>query len=187
MIRGVVAFGFTEYVERSRPDRALSDSPVLPEEIEQRLEAHVPRKVRGDTWRLIRDLVLDAWMERVRGIEPPYSAWEADVLPLNYTRTTIESIAELLLGLFVVGVVAGVVVGHIDHLEDLGDHLQDRGFDALRQRHSGKPASLASATEPDIRNAAFNRNEFCRAAVGRYRRVDLGTDYLINPLRHGAR
>ena len=26
-------------------------------------------------------------MERVKGIEPSYSAWEADVLPLNYTRT----------------------------------------------------------------------------------------------------
>ena len=26
-------------------------------------------------------------VERVRGIEPPLSAWEADVLPLNYTRT----------------------------------------------------------------------------------------------------
>lgn len=25
-------------------------------------------------------------MERVRGIEPPYRAWEARVLPLNYTR-----------------------------------------------------------------------------------------------------
>src|SRR4051795_5383308 len=25
--------------------------------------------------------------ERVRGIEPPLSAWEADVLPLNYTRS----------------------------------------------------------------------------------------------------
>ena len=25
-------------------------------------------------------------VERVRGIEPPYSAWEADILPLNYTR-----------------------------------------------------------------------------------------------------
>jgi len=25
-------------------------------------------------------------VERVRGIEPPLSAWEADVLPLNYTR-----------------------------------------------------------------------------------------------------
>jgi hypothetical protein len=24
--------------------------------------------------------------ERVRVIETPYSAWEADVLPLNYTR-----------------------------------------------------------------------------------------------------
>jgi hypothetical protein len=25
-------------------------------------------------------------VERMRGIEPPYSAWEADVLPLNYIR-----------------------------------------------------------------------------------------------------
>ncbi len=25
-------------------------------------------------------------MERVRGIEPPYAAWKAAVLPLNYTR-----------------------------------------------------------------------------------------------------
>jgi hypothetical protein len=24
--------------------------------------------------------------KRVRGIEPPYAAWEAAVLPLNYTR-----------------------------------------------------------------------------------------------------
>ena len=26
--------------------------------------------------------------ERVTGIEPAYSAWEADILPLNYTRNT---------------------------------------------------------------------------------------------------
>jgi hypothetical protein len=26
----------------------------------------------------------------VTGIEPAYSAWEADVLPLNYTRETAE-------------------------------------------------------------------------------------------------
>jgi hypothetical protein len=25
-------------------------------------------------------------LERVDGIEPTYSAWKADVLPLNYTR-----------------------------------------------------------------------------------------------------
>ena len=27
-----------------------------------------------------------AILERVKGIEPSFSAWEADVLPLNYTR-----------------------------------------------------------------------------------------------------
>jgi hypothetical protein len=27
-------------------------------------------------------------LERVTGIEPALSAWEADVLPLNYTRVT---------------------------------------------------------------------------------------------------
>ena len=29
-------------------------------------------------------------MERVMGIEPTFSAWEADVLPLNYTRTQVS-------------------------------------------------------------------------------------------------
>ena len=28
-------------------------------------------------------------MERVTGIEPALSAWEADVLPLNYTRAAL--------------------------------------------------------------------------------------------------
>jgi hypothetical protein len=32
--------------------------------------------------------------ERVRGIEPPLSAWEADVLPLNYTRRRCQSLHE---------------------------------------------------------------------------------------------
>ncbi len=27
-------------------------------------------------------------LERVSGIEPPYTAWEAAILPLNYTRIT---------------------------------------------------------------------------------------------------
>ena len=30
-------------------------------------------------------------MERVMGIEPTFSAWEADVLPLNYTRARRDS------------------------------------------------------------------------------------------------
>ena len=29
-------------------------------------------------------------VERVMGIEPTFSAWEADVLPLNYTRSAID-------------------------------------------------------------------------------------------------
>jgi hypothetical protein len=29
-------------------------------------------------------------MERVMGIEPTFSAWEADVLPLNYTRSEMH-------------------------------------------------------------------------------------------------
>ena len=28
-------------------------------------------------------------MERVKGIEPSYEAWEAAVLPLNYTRVSL--------------------------------------------------------------------------------------------------
>ena len=30
-------------------------------------------------------------MERVEGIEPSYAAWEAAVLPLNYTRAEIAT------------------------------------------------------------------------------------------------
>ncbi len=30
-------------------------------------------------------------LERVMGIEPTLSAWEAEVLPLNYTRTRMDS------------------------------------------------------------------------------------------------
>ena len=33
-------------------------------------------------------------MERVKGIEPSYAAWEAAVLPLNYTRLTQDFIAK---------------------------------------------------------------------------------------------
>ncbi len=35
--------------------------------------------------RTVSDLSRDH-TERVTGIEPAFSAWEADVLPLNYTR-----------------------------------------------------------------------------------------------------
>ena len=31
-------------------------------------------------------------MERVKGIEPSYEAWEAAVLPLNYTRKFADAL-----------------------------------------------------------------------------------------------
>ena len=31
-------------------------------------------------------------MERVKGIEPSYSAWEAAALPLSYTRNSVLSV-----------------------------------------------------------------------------------------------
>jgi hypothetical protein len=43
---------------------------------------------RMQDWRPGRILALTGvfLLERVTGIEPAFSAWEADVLPLNYTR-----------------------------------------------------------------------------------------------------
>ena len=38
-------------------------------------------------------------MERVTGIEPAYSAWKADVLPLNYTRLRQENWISVLSGI----------------------------------------------------------------------------------------
>ena len=35
-------------------------------------------------------------MERAKGIEPSYAAWEAAVLPLNYARTTEPNILRTL-------------------------------------------------------------------------------------------
>jgi hypothetical protein len=37
-------------------------------------------------------------VERVTGIEPAFSAWEADVLPLNYTREDRKNLARRLVG-----------------------------------------------------------------------------------------
>jgi hypothetical protein len=42
-------------------------------------------------------MMVGGWMvvmERVTGIEPAFSAWEADVLPLNYTRMNETRMSE---------------------------------------------------------------------------------------------
>jgi hypothetical protein len=46
-----------------------------------------------------RNLLTREHRERVTGIEPALSAWEADVLPLNYTRRTTSDFRPLGRGL----------------------------------------------------------------------------------------
>ena len=54
-------------------------------------ETGVPEGIRTPDLRIRSPFLypaeLQAHMERVKGIEPSQSAWKADVLPLNYTRT----------------------------------------------------------------------------------------------------
>jgi hypothetical protein len=42
--------------------------------------------------------IRNSYMERVTGIEPAYEAWEAAVLPLNYTRSGVPAAPEPKMG-----------------------------------------------------------------------------------------
>src|SRR3546814_14306089 len=53
---------------------------------------HDPRIAQRSRRRSVRPWATDS-IERVTGIEPAFSAWEADVLPLNYTRVGALSVA----------------------------------------------------------------------------------------------
>ena len=46
----------------------------------------MPLDAQGPSVRETGSDLGSSWLERVTGIEPALSAWEADVLPLNYTR-----------------------------------------------------------------------------------------------------
>jgi hypothetical protein len=52
------------------------------------------RGLREQAMKTGPDLGLSS-LERVTGIEPALSAWEADVLPLNYTRVYEQSLVTL--------------------------------------------------------------------------------------------
>ena len=53
-------------------------------------------------------------MERVMGIEPTPSAWKAEVLPLNYTRSALEATDRIL------AVTASAEVGNRKMVEGVG-------------------------------------------------------------------
>jgi hypothetical protein len=59
---------------------ARADGPLM-----ARKTGNRPGTIKIQTGDIVSDLGFH--VERVTGIEPALSAWEADVLPLNYTRT----------------------------------------------------------------------------------------------------
>src|SRR3546814_4245787 len=63
------------------------------------------------------------------------------------------------------GVLAGGVVGGVDHLGDLGDRLLDRLGDALAQGHGRHGAALAAAAHGDVDLVVLDALELGEAAV----------------------
>ncbi len=64
----------------------------------------IARRAQGEasaarTRQTVRPLTWLDGVERVTGIEPALSAWEADVLPLNYTRASWAGLEAPTLGL----------------------------------------------------------------------------------------
>jgi hypothetical protein len=51
--------------------------------------------VAGLNVAIARDNALQGKLERVKGIEPSYSAWKAAALPLSYTRIALSAPAFL--------------------------------------------------------------------------------------------
>jgi hypothetical protein len=70
---------------RTRSSTSVASTVRRDEQSTSRAHAHV-RGRWGDRSALGSRLAHWRIVERVTGIEPAFSAWEADVLPLNYTR-----------------------------------------------------------------------------------------------------
>ena len=76
----------------ARHDAAIAALGLESHDLRRRIDGHVVvaiarlvgvRDHRDDRWPTRRST---GEMERMTGIEPAFSAWEADVLPLNYIR-----------------------------------------------------------------------------------------------------
>ncbi len=79
------------------------------------------------------------------------------------------------------------MVGHVDDTVDLGDLLEDRDLDALREGRGCHSATLAPAGEAEVRRAVLDRDEIRAATVRGDRRVDLLLEHRDDALRDRAR
>mgnify|MGYP007103371108 CR=1 FL=1 len=69
------------------------------------------------------------------------------------------------LGLVVERVLTCGVIGDVDDGVDLVDVFDDRGLDALAERHLGHAAALAAARHPHVRVRTFDAHEFGESAM----------------------
>jgi len=79
----------------------------------------------------------------------------------------------LLLLALVIRVVAGGMVGDIDHLGESRDRLEDDPLDSLLQGDLSKTTALTSSEQPEVGNRPVHRYELCSAAVGGDRGIHL--------------
>src|SRR5918997_5180839 len=89
---------------------------------------------------------------------------------------------ELLLRGLEVGIRAGGVVGHVDHLGDLRHRVLEGHLDPLPEGDGRHAAPLAAAAQSQICGAALNRHQVGPAPVRRDRRVDVPVQYLLYAL-----
>src|ERR1041385_8964819 len=84
---------------------------------------------RRPDWPFTRDVV-DPVVERAKGIEPSYAAWEAAVLPLNYARLSSDLAETRRFAKRLAGY-AGCSVGHWP----TSDPVSKRGFSSRSARN----------------------------------------------------
>ena len=77
---GTVSFSGAQFSGGTVPWSRLANGPLM-----ARRRVTAIRRRRPSVRKSLPAWAL--WWERVTGIEPALSAWEADVLPLNYTRS----------------------------------------------------------------------------------------------------
>ena len=78
-------------------------------------------------------------------------------------------------------VLAGGVVGYVDHLDDFGNMVLDRRLDSLPQSHGRQPAALAPAAELHKCPIAIDLGESHKSTVSCDCRVDVHLYELLDP------
>src|SRR5262245_18585903 len=84
-----------------------------------------------------------------------------------------KRLEELSVGRLIVGIGAGLMVGAIDNLADLGKSLTDSLLHTLIQGHADHAVALTATPKPDIDDVVVHLHEFDVATMTGDCRIDL--------------